>query len=297
MTLSNVGPVEGQGRFVSVETYDSRIAELQDGRERRTRTFKVYAPTNNLTAIPDARQAVLESGVKFGDPHPENGSLYAVDVRVRIDRRTGRGMFIVEWTYRAVSPGIGSEGPRDPEAPGYTEFNVSTDPTLVDVYRAPPFFEFPTNGTPNGPWPSDIGGVPIDSAGQRGSYLHRRGILEVLVNVPFDQFNVFTSLEAGGARNQSAWQGFTPGILLYLGARSSRISADVVEVVHQLGYDEFFHLQQVADTDEDGNVRLSTPGVTNIGGQTYESAHAYPVRWFQPFPREVDFNLVVGSTF
>lgn len=293
MTLSQDSNNPVGSQFTSVEVYDSRRDQLIDGREYRSRSFRVYSPDNG-PEIPDSRSAVIETGVNYGDPHPENAQLRAIDVSVRVNPTVGRRMFEVTWTYRAVSLSIvGSEPPKNPDAPDYQEFNITTDPTLVDVYRAPPFFEFPPNGNiTNPPWPSDIGGVPVDSAGQRGSYLFRRGIIEVSRNLELQQFNVFALLEAGGARNASDWQGFEAGRLLYLGARSSRVSVDVVQVVHQLGFDEFFHLQQVADTDEDGNVKLSTPDETNVGGSVYPSAHAFPVRWFQPFPRLIDFDLL-----
>lgn len=303
---SSSGIVSGQDpQFVAVETYTSRTASLLEGREQRSRSFTVYSNTEPPQPLPDTVTAVNLTGVQYGDPHPENADLLAVDVISNISDLAGRAVYLVTWTYRAVSfGGIIGGVPQNPEAPDYQEFNLTTDPTLIDVWRAPiydPAF-LPADGNiSNGYSDGDIGGVPVDAAGITTSVLVRRGTLEITRNVPLNEFDAQPLLELAGGRNAFAFLGFPPGKMLYLGARSTRVSQGVVRVTHEFGYDEFAHLQQIPDTDEDGNFNLSEPNVTTIrtldadGNSvdlTYPNRHAYLVRWFQPFPRIFDFGIL-----
>lgn len=279
-------------RLQAIERYDSRRASTNQGAVTRVRRFQVYSKAGSGTPVPSAEVAVNEVGVDYGDPHPENSALRAIDVTVEVDAQAGRNLYNVEWTYRQVGfAGIGGGvGPANPQAPNYQEFNISADPTLVDVYRIPPYAEFPPGG--NNPQPTvDIGGVPIDVEGQRASYLNRRAILEVVRNYDFDFYNPRLFIAAAGNRNELPWQGFSAGRLLYLGSRADRIAQGVVRVSHLLGFDEFFHLLQVAQTNEDGTVKVAPPG-TFIGGVPYDSAHANRVSFAQPYPGIVDFDAL-----
>lgn len=273
-------------RVKAVEVYDSRRAETFNGREQRIRRWVVYRTDGTGQPVPSADAAVNETGVSFGDPHPEAATLRAYDVRTRISTTAGRGVYEVEWVYRAVLE-LFDGRPEDPEGVDYQEFNITADPTLIDVYRAPPFPEFPPGG--NNPQPGvDIGGVPLDTAGQKSSYLNRRATIEVVRNYALSDYNPLLYVSAGGRRNANAWEGFEAGRLLYLGSRTSRIAQGVVRVVHLLGFDEFFHLLQVAATDENGDVTLTEPGAI-IGGAPYDSSHARPVSFAQPYPNTIDF--------
>lgn len=283
-TTSNDNP-----RIRAVEAYDSRRAETVSGREQRFRKWHVFRTDGSGEPVPSADSAVNETGVSFGDPHPEAALLRAYDVRTRISTTAGRGVYEVEWVYRNVL-GLFDGQPEDPEAVDYQEFNITADPTLIDVYRAPPFPEFPLGG--NNPQPGiDIGGVPLDTAGQKSSYLNRRAIIEVVRNYDIATYNPLLYVSAGGRRNAEAWEGFEAGRLLYLGSRTSRIAQGIVRVVHLLGFDEFFHLIQVANTDENGDVTLTEPGAV-IGGVAYDSSHARPVGFAQPYPNLVNFDTL-----
>lgn len=321
---------DGDGRFAAVETYTSRQANLQEGREQRSREFIVYSTGSSLEPLPDAATVVQLTNVEYGDQHPENTNLRAVDVDIRPTRNAGRGAYLVVWNYRAVSftggiPGQPNPTPENPEAPDYQEFNLATDPTLIDVWRVPPFdplaFFEDGNIVFDNDQPEDIGGIPVDTGGIPASYLFRRGTFEITRNIEFSQFDSRPLLEAGGARNQSSFLGFPAGRLLYLGARSTRVSQGVIRITHEIGYDEFAHMQQKPDVvDATGEIKLSQPFIeddppgpsdppaTEIftldengvrKGRKYETRHAYKVKWFQPYPRLLEFDSlgIVGPGF
>jgi len=321
--ISGITP-DGDARFTAIETYVSRQASLQQGREQRSREFLIYSEADPPVPIPDAQTAASLTGVNYGDSHPENSVLRAVDVDVEVSDSAGRAAYMVTWNYRAVAFRAGVAIPENPEAPDFQELNLTTDPTLIDTWRVGPFDDevLPPNGNIPASWGHsqiDIGGIPNDSGGIPNSYLVRRGTFEITRNLPFAEFDSRPLLESGGARNSVQFVGFPIGSLLYLGARSTRVSQGVIRVTHEFGFDEFYHLQQLPKADVEGNTSLSVPApegyrpgdpipsplpdpspsffktrepdgtvVFNI----YPGTHAYPVYWFQPFPRLLDFSTL-----
>jgi len=290
--ITGTGTVGDQTRAVAAETYDSRRLSVSGGRVTRTRSWVVYARPGANTLVPSGDYPALATGVQYGQVHPEDATLRAVDVTSSPTRMAGRLAYDVTWTYRRVE--IQPAGvPDDPEAPGYQEVNLDGEPQFLDAWR-----QQRSGGgwatAPRGdiiPPRTDVGGVPIDTGGRAGSFLVRVGSYSIPRNYRLQDYVATQFLDAMGARNDAPFLGFETGALLYARPRSSRIEQGVVRVVHTLVLDEFFHCRQIAGADENGEVEITTPGGV-IDGITYEKSHASSVFWIQPFPRLIDFQSI-----
>jgi len=293
MTLSNVGPgafppVDGSGstgdttRLRSIETWDSRTLNVTQGRRTRTREFVVYATDGSGIVVPSDAVAVQQTGVAYGDAHPEDPGLLALDVTVAVTPEAGRGALRVRFTYRRGEL-IGPE-PEDPLAPDYQEVNLSGDGQFIDTYRDNA--AVPDEGTV-APGRVDIGGEPIDVAGEPQSRLLVQGTYVISRNYPLSEYSAPTLLAAIGVRNQAPFLGFPAGSLLYGRPRTSRVAQGVVRVVHQLILDQHrFHLRQQAYATTEGK-QLGTNVPGGEGG-----SHASRVYHVQPFPLQGDLEAL-----
>jgi hypothetical protein len=292
MTTSNQGEFSGGPgladgqRFDAVETFDSRELQVQGGQRTRRRRFIVYARAGAGAVLPSDNYAAQVTGVAYGDAHPEDIALRALDVSVRVLPETGRGAMEVVWGYRQGE--LSGPEPDDPEAPGYQQVDLTGEAQFVDVYRQDA--DIPPDGIPPAGRP-DIGGEPVDVAGEPISQLLRVPSYSVVTNVPLSQYQAQTIIDLTGTRNAGPFLGFPVGSVLYGRPRSSRIAQGVVRITHQLLVDqERLHLRQQAAADTDG-VRTST----DVPGGTPGDLHASRVYHVQPFPNLADFT-VLGIT-
>lgn len=279
---STTGNPSGFGdstRLRAVETYTSRGLRVSGGKRERTRTFIVYATVNAGTVVPSSNAAIQTTGVGFGDPHPEDADLFAVDVDVRILERMGRRGMQVVFTYRGVEIS-GGGSPQAPDEPDFQTVDLVGSGFFVDAWRVPSPGDTPWSVAPGEPVNTslDIGGESVDIGGTPREVFVRQGRYEIVRNYRFTDYRATDYLRAIGARNDDTFVGFPAGALLYGEPRASRVNQGVVRVVHSLILDEFFHLRQVPDLDPDtGEIVLGNTGQAAV------------VRWFQPFPRLLDF--------
>lgn len=288
MSLSNQGDTsappgtQDSQRFAAVETFDSRELQVQGGKRTRRRRFIVYAREGAGTVLPSDNFAAQQTGVVYGDSHPQDPVLRALDVSVRVLPETGRGAMEVVWSYRRGE--LTGEEPDDPEAPEYQSVDLTGEGRFIDVYRQGA--DIPADGIPPAGRP-DIGGEPVDVAGEPISTLVTTAAYSVVRNYPLTGYSASTILNLVGSRNNATFLGFPTGSVLYGRPRSSRIAQGVVRVVHQLLVDqETLHLRQQAAADSEG-VRLSNQVPGGAG-----DSHAERVYHVQPFPTLSDFSVL-----
>lgn len=268
--------------FAAIETFDSRDLQVQSGKRTRRRRFIVYAKSSAGEVIPSESYAVQLTNVGYGDAHPEDLGLRALDVSVRILPETGRAAMEVVWSYRRGELTAGE--PEDPEAPGYQQVDLSGETQFISIYRQNALI--PTNGIPPQGRP-DIGGSPVDVAGEPISLLLRQAAYSVIVNYQLSEYNSQLLINLSGTRNNATYLGFPAGSVLYGRPRATRISQGVVKVTHQLIVDqEQLHLRQQASADSDG-IRTSTTVPGGVG-----DLHASFVYHVQPFPVLNDFTVL-----
>jgi hypothetical protein len=291
VSIGNVpsGEVEGgdSERFVAVETYTSREFSLASLKQERRREFIVYARETTTELLLNIDQAGEQTGVKFGDPHPDDPRFVAVDFRSAFIPEAGRRAARIEIVYR---PFVASEIPVGPEEETYQEINIDGDLEFVDTWREqsddPPML-IPLNG--NAPKPRvDIGGCSIDIAGQPVSRPLRTGRWQITRNYSINEYNAGQLLYAVGTRNNATFLGFPTGSALYGRPKSTRVAEGIIKVVHEIIVDPVqFHMRQSARADENG-IELVNGGLGSCGA----GQRAAFVYWVQPFPTLIDFNAL-----
>jgi hypothetical protein len=168
----------------------------------------------------------------------------------------------------------------EPSEIGFVEVNVDYSPTIVDTWRVAPLADGSGWGQPPDGLNSlgDIGGTPVDSAGEPVSSVRR--MMEIVISHTISGFPPYAAL-AGfeGSRNSTDYLTFTAGFLLLKGISTSRIAVSVYTLDYTFVFDEWAHSRQIPNRDADGKVVLS--------GSTPHTADQ--VYWRQPFPRTNDF--------
>ena len=268
----------------SREILDSRSITPQiGGKVRGRREFKVWDDTG-ASVIPD--EAVVTVGIELYDPWPGDPSLLAV--RPGEMRRVAGHNSLVElpWFYENITPV--PPGTRRPDEVGYVEQNTSQRREFVKLYRTQPDLDFPESGNLGGNLKFLTDGLPNDIRGFRlTAQVYRvTGVVTEIV----DRSPAWTIYGAiVGTRNSEVFFGGAVGKVVYVGARSRSVGINRWAVTHEFLYDEWFHLVQIADRDQDGNIILETfvlePGQDPI-------TVAKRVFWRQPFPELADFHLL-----
>lgn len=232
-------------------------------------------------------------GVVYGSIHPDDPSLIAIRIgeTARVDGH--RDLVELPWFYENVPP-IPPGQPRQDEV-GYVEQQANQRREQVKLYRVQSgngFLLFPDEGNlgergePDNWWEKDILGVPNDIQGFRQSSLIYKvagsitEIIEGSVNWPF--LGSFAS-----KRNSRVFFGGAVGKVVYAGPTSRSIGINKTAITHQFFYDEWFHLEQVADRDQEGKILLC-----GIGPGDPQPIVACKVYWRQPFPELADLHLL-----
>ena len=270
------------------EVLDSRSKTPQvGGKVRGRRNFKVWDDAG-AAVVPD--EALVTVGIELFDSWPDDPSLLAV--RPGEMRRLEGHNSLVElpWHYENIP--LVPPGTLGPDEVGYVEQNTDHRRELVKVYRKQPDLEFPLNGRGEvlaADLTLDIDGTPNDIRGFRQTELIYRSswvITEIIDHSPSGA--LYGSFS--GKRNSEVFFGGAIGKVVFAGAKSRSIGLSRWAVNHEFFFDEHFHLVQIADRDQDGNIKLASFVSTPPDEEPLTVAEL--VYWRQPFPELADLHLL-----
>lgn len=252
-----------------------QVHEIHSGRRASqtddpsaTRVFKVYE--DDITVALDEWAALTHPDVPdFGDDHPTIPDL-GVNTRA-IDPLDDERFN--SWRVTIVYSGP----PEFSWDIQYDPIEIEVTSQFINTWRTLPTIP----GNLNTPAESDIGGTAIDSKGEAISSLVNQQTMSITRTI--DKYpDVGIYLAYAGKRNQFAFMGADAGSVLYKGVRMSRISRKGYSETHDFVWDQFFHLRQIIDLDDDKNPKVGQTG-------TYADK-GYPVYFKQPFPNLADFR-------
>lgn len=260
------------------ELQETRSLSQTSGKVTASRKFAVYDDASAITE-PATIRALFGAGSlpDVGDLFPGETDIYAVSYNIN-HIPDSRNLWEVSFSYENTEPGT-----IQPQEPGYVEFSVDFSSEFRDTYRANPVTGSAPLGQPNN---NDVGGVPIDSAGEPVSGLVDFATVTIgeTVLASTIQSRLVTIASLTGKRNNGVFQGFAAGTLVYQGASANRIAVDKYSVTHRFSYDERFHMQQMPERDQNREVICIRDNASILRAKT--------VRWVQPFPALANFNLI-----
>jgi hypothetical protein len=260
------------------EMQETRSLAQTSGKVTGSRKFAVWDDGTQIIE-PATIRALFGGGSlpDVGDAFPGETDVYAVSYNIT-HIPDSRGVWEVSFQYENTEPGT-----VQPQEPGYVEFSVDFSSEFRDTYRANPSIGSAPLGQPNN---NDIGGSPIDSAGEAVSGLIDFATITIgeTVLASTIQSRLFTIATLTGRRNNGVFQGFAAGTLVYQGASANRIAVDKYSVTHRFAYDERFHMQQMPERDQNREVVCIRDNANILRAKT--------VRWVQPFPSLANFNLI-----
>ena len=206
------------------------------------------------------------------------------------------------WYVRVTYREVGADAPSRNSLPGevgYISLRSTYEATVVDSWRqwdnnSALLFDLDRttyatqSGTnpirtpryPPGSVDSDIGGNPIDIAGDPTSIISykQRLVVDLIADT---RINAQWLKEYMGTRNFQPFLGVEAGALLFAGADASMISQGKWQHTYNFEADNFFHLVQRPLRMPHGDIILA-PG----------SGQANHIVWVQPFPRTMDFQSI-----
>ena len=266
-----------------IESLESRSIQTSGGRGTGSRSFfaKGYSSPADVFATLGRTVGTVDVPDK-GSAYPGLPGLVARDFS--ISPVAGHNdLYKMDWSYEVMSPTFLAAPDVTPpkvlpNEVTYVELSseIRTEFQLAWRANARP----PIGGTPDPD--EDIGGDPIDAAGNPTSIMRRKQelVLTETVNVvDFASISTFTF-----KRNSSSFLGASPGRVLYRGASVRRTGVQVFTVSHSFVDDQYFHCEQQPWIDQNG-----------IPYQTGEDKHADEVYWIQPFPDTTDFNALSNN--
>lgn len=190
--------------------------------------------------------------------------------------------------------------------PGFTAVEMDIGAAIVPTFRVNNY-TLPTGGSINTPGESDIGGTPVDQAGEP--------IDAFVSTIRFTLRNVMNGRPTSSLLSAIASQtntrnsagvtiaGFTcgAGTLLFTGAQISRVGPNAYEITYSMAYDRDYHLRQIAAVDGAKQVKLAiisagalTMDATTLQNNADSPRYAGQVMWRQPFPGVTDFSGLVS---
>lgn len=274
------------------EQIASRAVSKSGGKLTARRSFHVW---NTAVAIDTPGQVVVLFGTSglpvYGEAFPESPNLLARDYRIaRADGHTD--LWVVEWDY-GIGDQVGLIG-REPGEIGYTEITARIGGGFVDAWRALTGAQLSALTAVGAAYPSgsgnssrsDIGGTPIDVAGEPLQDVVRQveiQITEIQGGMPDLSFY----LPFVWCRNNTSFLGARIGQLLYTGANVSRIDVNRFQWEHTFVLDRWWHMRQQPYKYADGRI----PMMGQPGRQNAES-----VFFVQPFPTYANF-FAMSSNF
>lgn len=272
------------------EQIQSRPIARSNGTYTATRVFKVWNDTTAITT-PVAVEALFGTNnlPQRGDNFPDTTyTLVATDHSIRRDDGQ-TDLWVVEWKYTEAASG--SFDNKQPNEVGYLEISASATGETVDCWRSlePDQIAALTasgahyaNGIPSDDSIFDIGGRPIDIAGEPTSMIVRQVNASIGVTMEvkpkIGDYAAFI-----GRRNSLPFYGAGVGRVLYLGADIRRIEAKKWSVGHRFLIDEWLHMRQIPFKNPDGSPRLT---LTTAGARTQY------VNYVQPFLKLADLYQI-----
>jgi len=270
-----------------VEQAESRPIQNNDGKYTGSRVFIVYDDASPLTTPADVSNVLGTGGLPyFLDQHPD-ASIPLLATGHSLRRLSGHiDTWEVTWNYSemAVTP-VQNLLPNDV---GYVDISGESRAEFVDTWRVLTDSQIAAlvagaaypNGTPASSFNDDIGGTPIDVAGEPVSRLVRMSEvqLSVVTSAPFG----FGSLEFYvGRRNSVEFFGGAVGTVLFLGASQRRIDFNKWSIGLRFLRDQQYHMRQAPKVNPDGSPMLAS--YVNGG------IHADDVYFVQPYPELANF--------
>lgn len=246
------------------------------------RAFLIFDNTTPVTSL-EAVEA-LYGGLlpNYGNQWPGDNRLFAKDVTDLSLVEGNQDLWRVEWQYEGLLTEDGTPAPL-PDEPDYVEFALRFGREFVDKFRVNP--DIPDNGSAAAGNTTDIEGTPIDLAGTPVSRLVLKQSLVVHENYTnaayLQKIQLWRSFV--GRRNSAPFLGADPGTVLYLPTESAPAAFNVMRVSHSFSFDEDFHLVQVPDRDQNGEIKLHTVD---------DTLRAEKVFFDQPFPNFGQFNAI-----
>jgi len=168
------------------------------------------------------------------------------------------------------------QGAGDEQARLFTGYSINSGVALIDGWRADA--TIPSNGTQGG----DDGYEMTN-----GTDIHKGG-KPITITVPTCSLGISVTyfgatyylnnvqLKAG-KRNSSTFYGFDAGSVLFMGMSVQRQTETSWDVTYNFAWDAFFHMRQVPDKDDDGEIQF-TDGELKVW-------------WKQPFPETTSFSF------
>jgi len=270
------------------------LSRENSGKIQAQRQFLVYSDDGSFVSLEDAS---LAAGLPIiGQPHPDSPAIIVGSFSISIIEDRPNAFDI---TYNYAPPEV-VDGDGDPSDPigggggdddsgtidgsdpdsGVTAFTIRVGLSVVDIWKTDP--DLPDNL--DEPAREDIGGILVSEGGYPISYA--LPIADIAINQQIAGFmNIGSFLGKIGKRNAGTWNGFDSGSLLFTGVDISQDIFGVNDIQYQLAWDEFYHLRQAPERDEDGNPTLDLT----------EDPPTMNVFFKQPFPNTISFNFLPVS--
>ena len=244
------------------------------------RVFDVYENDSTTGNPLTAMRALRTQGVpQLNDPHPEDRQMTVISFDITAN--TDSDYFQTITCNYAVT-GLDGGGT-------YAAQSTNVRGVFVDTWRNNPIAPDVELAGVSG---LDIGGTKIDQGGKPVSIALFQQTVDIRSpfssRPPFDIIRQLTN-----TRNDSPWQGFPRGVLVYLGAAASVTNGNVWTTTHKFAADEIFHCRQIAFKEPDGKpkqVKGELPD--NAPEGTTKPTHAEPVYWVQKFPHLRNFDAL-----
>lgn len=258
-----------------IELQETRGLGEKAGKITASRRFAVWDDASAIL-LPSTVRSLFGTGIlpQIGDEFPGETDVFAISYDIR-HVADSRNQWEVEFTYENTEP-----GESQPNEEGYVEYSLDYSSEFRQAWRAKPNLNIPQFGTPN---QSDIGGIPIDAAGDPISILVRMSSLQITETVSaasiLARTEVIRLLRA--RRNNTVFLGAPIGQVLFVGSSARRIAIDKFQITHRFAQDEYMHLVQNALKNPEHEVITQ-----NINGVW----RAKDVHFVQPFPDFGDFN-------
>jgi hypothetical protein len=223
----------------------------------------------------------------------------AVDLRA-FDYEIVRDPNVQEaWTVRITYREQGPDPltPRlTPNEAGYISMRTSIEAQFEDAWRQwkstddlngvsiPKLDDFFRPLYPIGTLDSDIGGIPIDVAGNPTSVMKHVQRIQLELVSPFrPSANIYRTYL--GTRNLSTFLDCPRGTIVFTGVEGAISSPGKWSLTFNFDVDFFYHLKQVPKRHPNGSVVLDV-----ADGEDAAPAHAKVVSWVQPFPIGTEFR-------
>ena len=253
-----------------------KITQSGDGTRSGTRTFFVYDDGGSSLIVDDI---LFASGVPMlGSPHPEMAGLYANNWNITVSDERANAWSLV-WNYSTVELDVQpDEDAADNTLPnGLQGYSMTVGLTIIDIWRSDPTIpsdvSAPTITTDIGGTNQSSGGLPVSMALPTADIRLRQ--------LRSGMFTGGQFLSRVGMRNDSVWQGFNAGSVLFTGTNINHTRDGVNEIEYGLAWDKWYHLRQIPERDDDGNAVVDETASPPV-----------EVYFVQPFKETTSFDFL-----